>query len=271
MALAREHHVLLQAIMSKGPIPEDDARKIHSEMTGKESDLHFHAFLSDINKRLHELQLELRGSVDQGTGTIFYGVVNQLGDDQSKLGTTLSSAENSYFRAVVEKVAQYSEGAGHIPTCEALLVKAGSATQSSPGLDGAEDSQQGVAKQLSNLEKERALSQLVAQQWLSKHSEDSISLGVRSFLELKGYLKSLDSVTTCTVCNEAAIMAENCRKGCGVRLHPSCVKRRCRNNSVNFVCPNPDCQADWHVAPSAVPASGQPKRKQVKRTLRAKR
>lgn len=255
MALSTEHHVLLQAIMALGPLSEDATKKLHSELTDRDSDLHFHAYLSDINKRLQEVQMELRGSMDQGTGTIFYGVVNQLGDDQSKLGTTFTPAENTFFKTILEKIVVGSDGAGYIAVDDALLLRAEPTQKSTPEVDEFGDSQQNGtqevgAKQLTRGEKEKAVKQLVAEQWLWRRSEDTLALGVRTFLELKSFLKSLDGVTSCVVCNEAAIMAETCRSGCGTRIHASCVKRRCRNN-VGFVCPNANCQAEWHDASAA--------------------
>lgn len=75
---------------------------------------------------------------------------------------------------------------------------------------GATESQGGAVqippafKNFSMLQKEKALEQLVKDRWLCSTPEGKIGLGVRSFLDLRGWFRS-NEVPACEVCNEAAI------------------------------------------------------------------
>ena len=51
------------------------------------SERDFNDFLLKINKELSYVQMELRRCRNQNDGQLFYGLVNNVSDDQSKLGT----------------------------------------------------------------------------------------------------------------------------------------------------------------------------------------
>ena len=63
----------------------------------------FFDFLSTVNKELDYVQMEVRGSRDQYSngGTLYYGVVNKLANEEAKLGTRLTHAQLSFFKAIV--------------------------------------------------------------------------------------------------------------------------------------------------------------------------
>jgi hypothetical protein len=56
-----------------------------------------------VNKELDYLQMEVRGSRDQysSRGTLYYGVVNKLANEEAKLGTRLTHAQLTFFKAIV--------------------------------------------------------------------------------------------------------------------------------------------------------------------------
>lgn len=53
-------------------------------------------------------------------------------------------------------------------------------------------------------QKEKTLTELVRDQWLSSTSDGKIGLGIRSFLDLRSWFLN-NEVVPCHVCNEAAI------------------------------------------------------------------
>lgn len=61
----------------------------------------FDDVLFKINKELAYVQFELRGCRNQYDGKVYYGVVNTISDDQSKLGTKYSVPQIAFYRAIV--------------------------------------------------------------------------------------------------------------------------------------------------------------------------
>lgn len=59
-------------------------------------------------------------------------------------------------------------------------------------------------KSFSLAQKEKTLNELIQDQWLSSSSDGNIGLGVRSFLDLRGWFRNND-FPSCDVCNEAGI------------------------------------------------------------------
>lgn len=62
---------------------------------------HFNDYLRMINKDLAYIQFELRGCRNQYDGDVYYGIVNTIADEQSKLGTNYSIPQIAFFKAVV--------------------------------------------------------------------------------------------------------------------------------------------------------------------------
>lgn len=57
--------------------------------------------MSTVNKELDFVHMEVRGSADQYDGTVFYGLVNKLASEESKLGSVFTHAQLAFFKAVV--------------------------------------------------------------------------------------------------------------------------------------------------------------------------
>ena len=64
----------------------------------------FDEYLLKINKALSYVQCELRGFRNQYDGRVYYGVVNTVSDEQSKLGTKYSVPQIAFYKAIVSTV-----------------------------------------------------------------------------------------------------------------------------------------------------------------------
>ena len=64
----------------------------------------FFEFVSAMNKELDFVNMEVRGSANQYDGTVFYGLVNKLASEESKLGTVFTHAQLAFFKAVVSSL-----------------------------------------------------------------------------------------------------------------------------------------------------------------------
>lgn len=213
----------------------------------------FHEFIATINEALGYVQMEIRPAVLQEKGEVFYGLVNKAEDEHAKLGTRLSHAQVSLFKAVVEAIAQCPEASGSIGKIEFLNLQL-PAQENSQG--EAESSQAAALRYLSKTEKQLLLDELTSQKWLSC-SDDGVSLGIQTYLELKSYLKSMDGVPSCELCNEAAINAQVCSNpDCSARLHHYCAQRKFRRATVSRRCSNDGCEAEWQL-PSGFPTEAE--------------
>lgn len=61
----------------------------------------FNEFLGKINSELTYVQLELRACRNQYDGNVYYGVVNNVSDDQSKLGTKYTVPQIAFYKGIV--------------------------------------------------------------------------------------------------------------------------------------------------------------------------
>lgn len=73
--------------------------------------------------------------------------------------------------------------------------------------EGASQSQGGCCAALRNFslsQKEKAIEELINDQWLNRTPDDNIALGMRSFLDLRSWFRNSD-VPSCEACNEAGV------------------------------------------------------------------
>lgn len=61
----------------------------------------FNDYLLKINKELSYVHFELRGCRNQYDGKVYYGVVNNVSDEQSKLGTKYTVPQLAFYKAIV--------------------------------------------------------------------------------------------------------------------------------------------------------------------------
>lgn len=61
----------------------------------------FNDTLLKINKDLAYLQFELRACMNQYDGMVYYGVVNNIADEESKLGTKYSVPQIAFYKGLV--------------------------------------------------------------------------------------------------------------------------------------------------------------------------
>lgn len=242
------HQTVIQALLSRGPLKEDQFHRIFTGLTGKTpgSDRQrFDDFLLKINKALSYVQFELRGCRFQYDGQVYYGVVNNVSDEESKLGTKYSVAQIAFYKAIIEAIVQDGAAQGTISNIDALNLRLenqvlmGTTSQSHGGLPHVPP----ALKNFSISMKEKTLDELVQDQWLSVTPHNYIGLGVRSFLDLRSWFRSND-VPACEVCNEAGVKAALCQKeGCTARIHEYCLKKLFSERKGERVCPS--CGTQW--------------------------
>lgn len=67
----------------------------------QEQNLLLNEYLGKINSELSYVQLELRACRNQYDGRVYYGIVNNVPDQQSKLGTKYKVPQIAFYKAIV--------------------------------------------------------------------------------------------------------------------------------------------------------------------------
>ncbi|XP_058000120.1 uncharacterized protein LOC110645156 [Hevea brasiliensis] len=216
-----KHHTLLQALMSRGPLQENEFHKIFAAVTGRNPrshELDFNDFLLKINKELSYVQMELRRCRNQSDGQVCYGLVNNVSDEQSKLGTKYSVPQIALYKGIVHS------GTGS--------QSQGGSSQVPPAL-----------RNFSMSQKEKTLDELVHDRWLCLTPDGDIGLGVKSYIDLRSWFHN-SGIPSCEVCNEAAIKAKVCQnEGCTLRIHHYCLKKKFSQSRGEIDCPT--CGTQW--------------------------
>lgn len=60
-----------------------------------------------MNRELDYLSMEVRGSTDQYSGKLYYGLVNKLANEEAKLGTRLTHPQLAFFKAIVSCLSHF--------------------------------------------------------------------------------------------------------------------------------------------------------------------
>ncbi|XP_014517898.1 non-structural maintenance of chromosomes element 1 homolog [Vigna radiata var. radiata] len=247
-ALSWRHHVVVQSLLSRGPLSEKDLHAMFEELTkrnpGTERQL-FDGFILKINKALSCANFELRACINQYDGQVYYGVVNTVSDEHSKLGTKYSVPQIAFYKAIIEAIVQDASAKGVIFSLHALNLSLDSQVtiMTDQQSQGSQSNVPSTLKNFSLSQKEKTLNELVQDQWLNLTTEGVIKLGLKSFLDLRSWFRNND-VPSCHVCNEAGIKAEVCQnENCTVRIHKYCLKQFFLQGKVAKVCPS--CGTSW--------------------------
>nr|CAD1817383.1 unnamed protein product [Ananas comosus var. bracteatus] len=244
--LTWRHHTLIQALLSRGPLMEEEFHEMFMGISGKNpvnNKQLFNDVLLKINKELAYVQFELRACRNQYDGKVYYGVINNVADEQSKLGTKYSVPQIAFYKGVIEAIIQDAGTEGCVTNIEALNIRLENQV---PAGQSSQDSQSRIPPAFRNFtmsQKEKTLNDLIRDRWLSYTSSGKIGLGVRSFLDLRSWFRSND-VPSCNVCNEAGVKASTCpNEGCNIRIHDYCLKQKFSRRKGSRACPG--CGAEW--------------------------
>ncbi|KAK9727116.1 hypothetical protein RND81_05G259000 [Saponaria officinalis] len=242
-----KHHTLIQSLLSRGPLTSNEFHKTFENVTGKNPGIYeklFNDYLLNINNELAFAQIELRACRNQYDGRIYYGVVNNVADEHSKLSTKYSVPQIAFYKGIIEAIVQEAAGHGCITNMDALHIKLDNQVPSGSQPQSGSQSQDVPAalRNFSLSQKEKTLEELVRDGWLSRVN-GSIGLGVRSFLDLRSWFRN-NEIPACEVCNEAGVKAESCpNDSCTIRIHKYCLAKKFSQKKAQKVCPG--CNGPW--------------------------
>eukprot|EP00898_Chlorokybus_atmophyticus_P006970 jgi/Chlat1/7274/Chrsp58S06908 len=220
-------HAFMQMMMAKGHLSELEAIRVFRKLQPNENESEFDNFLTEVNVTLNMVSFEVRRTIWQEDGNRYVGLANTVVDDYSKLGTRLQINEIAFFRAILERIALHSNGLGDMSLDDAVEMRmdqiaAASAVGAADG--SSQQPQAGQLAKLTESQKQAAIQNLIADGWLHLDDFSRISIGVRSYVELRNWLEGLD-IPECKHCEEVAVKAQICEnRHCGLRYHWHCAE-----------------------------------------------
>ncbi|KAJ4780127.1 Non-structural maintenance of chromosomes element [Rhynchospora pubera] len=244
--LTWRYHTLIQALLSRGPLKEEEFHEVFIGVSGKNPVKHQNVFneaLLRINNALAYVQFELRACRNQYDGKVYYGVVNNVADEQSKLGTKYSAPQIAFYKGVIDAIINDAGLEGAISNIDALNVRLENQIVLSQVPQDSTAKLPTAFKLFNMSQKEKTLQELIKDRWLCQTSSDKIGLGIRSFFDLRGWFRT-NEVPSCDVCNEAGVKASICPKeGCSVRIHDYCLKKKFSKRTGARACSG--CGTEW--------------------------
>ncbi|KAJ6365521.1 hypothetical protein OIU76_030325 [Salix suchowensis] len=220
-----KHHTLIQALMSRGPLTEDELFNIFADVTEKNprgNKREFNDYLLKINKELSFVQMEMSS------------------------GTKYSVPQIALFKGVIEAIVQDVTAQGSISNIDALNIRLENQVQNGTGSECQEGPSQipPALRNFSMSQKEKTLDELVRDNWLCHTPDGAIGLGARSYLDLRSWFNS-SGIPSCEVCNEAGVKGKVCEnEGCTARIHHYCLEKKISHSRGEIVCPS--CGIQWH-------------------------
>eukprot|EP01026_Neomeris_dumetosa_P074748 TRINITY_DN7804_c0_g2_i3.p1 TRINITY_DN7804_c0_g2~~TRINITY_DN7804_c0_g2_i3.p1 ORF type:complete len:222 (-),score=24.65 TRINITY_DN7804_c0_g2_i3:225-890(-) len=195
----------LQALMAKGCILEEEALQLCCKIEGqqvspKKFQQLYKAKINDNIIQLAGLQIKsLRYPVNKKT---YIALVNTKSDSASKLGTTLTYSQITFFRTILEALATADEDEinenGYVEKSSTDLfnLDMSHGFQTTSTQNGSTQSQRTESAYLSLSDKQKLLKQLVEKKWLESVHTGYYCIGVRSFLELGSMLMEFELCDT---------------------------------------------------------------------------
>lgn len=176
----------------------------------------FNDYISNANRRLSPLDLEIRSTFHQQTRERIYALVNTTSDPLTQLATTYTPDEIAFVKKILDFMFEGQNNRGKkeamcISGIEAIQV--GQASNRRHTREGEENATQHAAGVLSGKDVENLLHKLLDEGWLEKSRAGFYSLSPRALMELKGWLvdtyndededgNKKEKVKFCQACNE---------------------------------------------------------------------
>lgn len=203
--LVEGRHAFLQALMKRGLVPADQAQKLHDRAMGPGSGVPMGETIQKLNSNLVKLHLRLkklpcpvsaRGhkleDIPVDERREYLCVVNTVADAMAERSTDLSFAELAFFREVTTLIACDPEESGRLSSTLLANIDVAKVVREMPGLDL--EKVDFNAARLRVGQKEALLKRFAQEGWLMPTSghKGFYSLGMRTLMELRNFLLSLD-------------------------------------------------------------------------------
>ncbi|XP_029846205.2 non-structural maintenance of chromosomes element 1 homolog isoform X3 [Ixodes scapularis] len=165
-------------------------------------------FVSDINGKIVPFSMRIKHGVSEDDGQRFYALVNLKDNDLSKCATMFSGNEMTYFKKLVQQIAESNTGT--IQSTEALNIASG----------------------LDNCRLSIGMAEDLIERWLElgclMQDGGRLSLSPLGLAEMDTYLQQQfgDELPKCHMCKQTCLKGQTCANpNCTVKLHYHCANQ----------------------------------------------
>jgi len=202
--MQRSHQILFQYFMTKGVEEDTKLKSLYKDIgvgvVVPVNDATFENVIETINVAIRPMAFEIRQLRYELDGVLYWGLVNTINDDISKVASGFSESEVLYFKAMIQHMLEHE---GVITTNEAL-----SKRTKNESVDDAM----------------RFVTRLLEQKWFQPCPElvDTYFVGSRTFLEM-GHLLVVSEPQTCVLCKQNVLKPVRCEnRSCSAIYHRTC-------------------------------------------------
>jgi hypothetical protein len=219
------NRAFLQAFLSRSNLTLDTAKPILAAISTQQEGREIHAeditvedldsFISQANRKLSPLDLEIRSTFHQQSRERVYALINTTSDPITQLATTYSADEIIYVKKLLDAM---FDGHNNKGRREAMCLSGIEAIQTGRNPDKRRETQTenaapSSAGMLGPRDAEAMLNKLVEEGWFEKSVAGFYSLSPRALMELKAWLVdtynddedstgSRDKIKFCHACKE---------------------------------------------------------------------
>jgi hypothetical protein len=219
------NRAFLQAFLARNTLTLDSAKPIIAAISTQQEGRPIQAeditvedldsFISQANRKLSPLDLEIRSTFHQQSRERIYALINTTSDPMTQLATTYTADEIIYVKKLLDAM---FDGRNNKGRKEAMCLSAIDAIKLGKMPEKRRETQtenatQSTAGMLGPKDAEATLNKLLAEGWLEKSEAGFYSLSPRALMELKAWLvdtyndededgNSRDKIKFCHACKE---------------------------------------------------------------------
>eukprot|EP01098_Paradermamoeba_levis_P002157 TRINITY_DN1255_c0_g1_i2.p1 TRINITY_DN1255_c0_g1~~TRINITY_DN1255_c0_g1_i2.p1 ORF type:complete len:239 (+),score=51.80 TRINITY_DN1255_c0_g1_i2:50-766(+) len=232
------HRYCLQVFLSKKVLPQHQLETLIPEICAFYNQVVVNSpdeFFGPINESLHFMNMEIRKIASEHDGKVYYGLINNKNDELTQLATSYSLEQINFFKRFIDLIMTEAKD-GEV---EEGMIKRSEQQHHNQNTT--------TTTTTTSLQLEDTVRRLVDDFWLYRSERGMLSLGVRTFLELREYFEMnyQDCCFDCTLCSELVIKGQKCRnEKCNTRLHYHCASRWFARRTGPKTCPT--CTNAWN-------------------------
>ncbi|XP_076643993.1 SMC5-SMC6 complex component Non-SMC element 1 [Halictus rubicundus] len=213
MVYTQKHKILLQTIVHKGLLDENEAKDLVIKLFDNDN---VSLVINQINEQLQPLNMLIKRCQCEITGQLYWIFISTLLDEVTRFQDEFSKVQLALLRNIFSEIITSSDGFIQSTVCLNLC--------SLPDV------------KMSKGEAEEFLNAIVNRKWLA-YQYGNYYMGVRSITELMPYFRATyeGNLSICCLCKQVIFHGERCNS-CQSLLHLHCLKRYATvHNSVT--CP----------------------------------
>ncbi|KAH0946575.1 hypothetical protein HN011_009553 [Eciton burchellii] len=213
MIYDNKHKIVLQTIIHKGALSENEGKKLIMELFDHNNIVEI---IGEINAKLKPLSMIIKCTNCEITGQLYWIFVNIVQDVTFGFDSEFTQAELTLLRNVYSEIItsddNYVSSTWCLNLCSSLNLK------------------------LTKANAEQFLHEMINRKWLFC-KDGKYYMGVRSIVELHQYFRDTyeDNLRACTLCKQILFYGKKCDK-CDTITHIYCLKDYTMNHSLG--CPN---------------------------------